>query len=361
MRKHVRHIDIGTTLCILAIATISLVCIYSSTAYTPAVHILYKQTWGFAIALGLYILSSITPAHHIRYLGVYGFYITLALLIITAACGTVGMGAQRWLYIAGLRFQPAEGMKCVLPFFIVDYLNTHEHILQRPTIMAFFPLWGIITACCFLVLKQPDLGTATLLFCSAMLQLWCAGMPTRFFWYLALILSLTGPITWYYLKPYQQQRILVFLGAGSVHNERYHVEQSKIAIGSGGMWGRGWQQGTQNQLRFLPERRTDFIFCVLCEEFGFIGALLLITLYILLFTRIFSALASIVSALPKLLIIGLALPQVLSVLINIGMVMGLLPVVGIPLPLMSYGLSHLWTTCISFGSINSVISKWMYR
>lgn len=322
---------------------------------------LYKQAWGIGIGAIIYITCSLIPEHHMRYLGVYGFYMTLTLLALTAIRGTVGMGAQRWLYIAGLRFQPAEVMKFVMPFFIVNYLHNYDTLHAPQNIPAFLPLISIITGCCFLVLKQPDLGTATLLLCAAALHLWCAGMPTRIFWYTILALGLSGPLVWYTLKPYQQRRILVFLGAGSPHNERYHVEQSKIAIGSGGLWGKGWKQGTQNQLRFLPERRTDFIFSVLCEEFGFFGALIVILVYMLLFARVLSGLAIIVSIIPKLIILGLVLPQALSVIINIGMVMGLLPVVGIPLPLISYGLSHLWTTCATFGSINSVIAKWMYR
>lgn len=361
MRKQLYRIDWLTSLCMAIFAITSLVCIYSSTVDTPAIHILYKQAWGIGIGVIIYGICSLIPEHHMRYLGVYGFYITLTLLALTAVRGTVGMGAQRWLYIAGLRFQPAEVMKFVMPFFIVHYLNEHDTVHTSHRITAFLPIMAIIAGCCFLVLKQPDLGTATLLLCAATLQLWCAGMPTRIFWYVVLALGLSGPLVWYTLKPYQQRRILVFLGAGSPHNERYHVEQSKIAIGSGGLWGKGWQHGTQNQLRFLPERRTDFIFSVLCEEFGFIGALSIILVYVILFARVISSLPIIISVMPKLLIIGLVLPQALSVIINIGMVMGLVPVVGIPLPLISYGLSHLWTTCATFGSINSIIAKWMYR
>ena len=359
--KRLRAIDWFTTVCIICITSISLLCIYSSTVNTAAIQLYTKQVFGVMIGLIIYAAFSLFPAYQLRQLSIYGFYCTIGLLLLTGIFGTVGMGAQRWIHIAGLTFQPAELMKLFTPFFIVAYLSERDHITADRTITGFLPLFTLLATSCFLVLQQPDLGTAILLFVSGSLLLWLAGLPTRFFGYIILLTALSTPILWHYIRPYQQQRILVFLGAGSSHKERYHLEQSKIAIGSGGICGKGWQNGTQNRLRFLPERRTDFIFSVLCEEFGFLGACVLIILYILLFARIFSSIYTITSFAPKLLVIGLALPHTISIFVNIGMVMGLLPIVGIPLPLMSYGLSHLWTTCACLGSINSIIDKWMYR
>jgi len=359
--KTLRTLDWLTTLCIIAIMCVSLICMYSSTAPSHAYAMWYKHVWGMVIGIGIYMICSYIPFHHLWILGTYGFYITTGLLLLTIISGSVGMGAQRWVQIAGIRFQPAEIMKLVMPFFIVAHLSRHEDMCIHRNIRHFMPLICILVAACFLVLRQPDLGSAVILCTSGSLLLWVAGLPHRFFVYVAITGALIAPIAWNCIKPYQRERIRVFLGSGSSHKERYHLEQSHIAIGSGGFFGKGWQQGTQNQLRFLPERRTDFIFSVLCEEFGFLGGLMLIILYIMLFSRIISCMHMITSLYPKLLILGLMLPHALSVIINIGMVMGLLPIVGIPLPFVSYGLSHLWTTCASFGSINSIIDKWMYR
>jgi len=162
------------------------------------------------------------------------------------------------------------------------------------------------------------------------------------------------PISWKMLKPYQKKRVAVFLGYGESKKERYQIEQSQISIGSGGLLGKGILRGTQNRFSFLPERRTDFIFSVLCEELGFFGALLVILLYLLLFIRVFTIIMRIESPFIQLFAIGIVAHIFISAIINMFMVTGLLPIVGIPLPLMSYGLSNLWTTFISLGWLNSI-------
>jgi rod shape determining protein RodA len=169
--------------------------------------------------------------------------------------------------------------------------------------------------------------------------------------------AISTPVVWYSLKPYQRDRISVFIGQGTTQKERYQIEQATIAIGSGGFWGKGLLQGTQNRLQFLPESRTDFIFAVLCEEWGFFGALFVLALYTLLFVRLLFMVQSIATPYVQFLAFGLLIHLLISALINICMVIGLLPIVGIPLPLMSYGLSNLLISCISLGWIQGIYTQ----
>src|SRR5581483_5040624 len=171
----------------------------------------------------------------------------------------------------------------------------------------------------------------------------------RFFIYCFCFSLLGAPILYKLLRPYQRKRIEVFLGQGDKKKERYQIEQAKIAIGSGGLWGKGFLQGTQNKFMFLPESRTDSIFAVICEEWGFVGALSLLLLYLLLFIRFLYVVATIKNFFAQLLAYGLIIHIIISTIINIGMVCGLLPIVGIPLPFMSYGISHIWITFMSVG------------
>ena len=211
-----------------------------------------------------------------------------------------------------------------------------------------------------LIIKQPDLGTGLIILFSSAIMIWLAGINKKFFIWSLIIFSFTAPILWKCLKPYQRKRIEVFLGAGDRKKERYQIEQSRIAIGSGGLTGKGFLNGTQNKFMFLPEGRTDFIFSVLCEEWGFIGASILILLYILLFIRLFYVINSIKNFFSQLLACGLIIHIVISTVINISMVMGLMPTVGIPLPLMSYGITHTWITFASLGWFNSIATRRFY-
>jgi rod shape determining protein RodA len=189
-------------------------------------------------------------------------------------------------------------------------------------------------------------------------MIWLAGLPKRFFIIGGLLIGVGAPVMWHcVLRPYQKNRIAVFLGYGSAQKERYQIEQATIAIGSGGMWGKGLLNGTQNKLKFLPEARTDCIFAVLCEEWGFVGALFLLMLFATLFARMTFAILSLQDKRIQLFAFGTITHIILSVVINIGMVLGLLPIVGIPLPLFSYGLSNLWVTCASFGWFTRIIMQ----
>jgi rod shape determining protein RodA len=191
-------------------------------------------------------------------------------------------------------------------------------------------------------------------------MLWFAGIGKKFFVILFLSSALMAPVMWGVLKPYQKKRIIVFLGEGDARNERYQLEQSKIAIGSGGLTGKGLLKGTQNQLRFLPESRTDFIFSIICEEWGFTGALIILSLYLVLFIRFLFVVPTIQSPFVQLLAVGLITPLMVSTVVNICMVIGFLPIVGIPLPLISYGISSLWITFASLGWFHNIAIRRFY-
>lgn len=287
------------------------------------------------------------------YIGVVG------LLIFTLIKGSIGMGAQRWINLGFIKLQPSELTKLLFPAFATYYFYTQKDMIDT----SWSNMWPVLATlgCSFiLILKQPDLGTALILLFSSLLFLWLLGVHTKFFIIGALtVLSLT-PVLWLGLKPYQKKRITVFLGYGDSKKERYHIEQSKIAIGSGGLTGKGFLHGTQNKLLFLPESRTDFIFAVICEEWGFIGALFILFLYFMLFARLIFITRTIKSPLIQLFAISIVMHIIISAIINIGMVIGLLPVVGIPLPMISYGISYLWTTFASLGWFNSIAMRRFY-
>jgi len=264
------------------------------------------------------------------------------------------MGAQRWLILCFIKIQPSELVKLFMPAFIAYYLYT-----ENPAFIykdkQFIKILGIIFVTIFLILKQPDLGTALIILFSALTLLWLAGLARRWFVYGIIAVGLCTPLLWYTLKPYQRNRIAVFLGEGQSQKERYQIEQSTIAIGSGGIIGKGFLHGTQNKFLFLPECRTDFIFSVICEERGFLGALVILILYAILFMRLLRKITQLPIPITQLFACGLIIHIIFSTIINIGMVLGLLPIVGIPLPLISYGISNLWISFASLGIIQSIL------
>ncbi|MBP6892558.1 rod shape-determining protein RodA [Candidatus Babeliales bacterium] len=353
-RRYLCYFD-WTSLCIvLFLCFFSLCFVFSTTCKGDSVSMFFKkQLFGIVTGILIYFFCSFIDYRTICRTGYWLYLFTLGLLIFTLVKGSVGMGAQRWINLGIIKFQSSDLAKLFFPMFITYYfLNDHEESEPKPITYS-IPL-AVIVFSFLLVVKQPDLGTGLILLISGSLMLWFMGLPTRFFMISALCFLITAPISWTILKPYQKKRILVFLGEGNRNKERYQIEQSKIAVGSGGILGKGIGQGTQNKLSFLPESRTDFIFSVICEETGFAGALLIVTLYIILFLQLMRLIITISSIYSKLMCFGLLIPIILSTMINIGMVLDLLPVVGIPLPFMSYGITHIWTSFASLGCINSV-------
>ena len=279
----------------------------------------------------------------------YGF--ALVLLILVHIFGMIGMGAQRWISFGVIRLQPSELMKISLVMALACYYHRQSlEDVQSPGSML-VPL-VLIFAPAVLVLKQPDLGTTILLVIIGLSIMFIAGV--RLWYFIAAFGSIiiSGPIAWGFLRDYQKKRILTFLdpeqdplGSG------YHILQSKIALGSGGMFGKGFLKGTQSHLNFLPEKQTDFIFTMFCEEFGLMGAITLLGIYALLIFQCLMICMRCRRCFARLMSFGITMSLFIYVFINMSMVIGLVPVVGVPLPFISYGGTSLLTLLIGFGLI----------
>ncbi len=366
IKNYLHYFDWVSFILTLLLCGIGLLFVFSAT-YTPEQPFSIfakKQIGGLIGGLAVYWLVALTDHRALMRWGYVGYFLVIGLLIFTLIKGSIGMGAQRWINLVFIKVQPSELAKALFPAFAAYHFfqcsdkknNSRSYTLWEK----FGPVLVVMGISFLLIAKQPDLGTALVLVFSGFFLLWLAGLPNKFFLYGALVCGLATPILWQGLKPYQKKRIAVFLGEGESRKERYQIEQATIAIGSGGMIGKGFLQGTQNKLRFLPEGRTDFIFAVVCEEFGFFGAVLLLCIYAFLYARLFFLISSITQLHMQLLAIGILIQIMISTLINIGMVLGLLPIVGIPLPLLSYGLSNLWVTLGSLGWLQGIIMQEFY-
>ena len=360
-RRYFRSFDWMSFIIILLLSSIGLLFVFSTT-YKPEVPFsifFKKQLFGIVSGIFIYLGCCFIDYRTLERNGYFLYFATLAILIVTLVKGSMGMGAQRWINLGFIKFQPSELTKLFFPAFFSYYLYTEKDILSL-SITEFLPVLAVLGLSFLLIAKQPDLGTALIILFSGGALLWLAGMNKKFFLWIFALSAFTAPILFKFLKPFQRQRIEVFFGAGDRKKERYQIEQSLIAIGSGGLFGKGFLQGTQNKLMFLPASRTDSIFAVVCEETGFLGALILIALYTLLFVRSFYVIFTIKNFFAQILASGLIIHLIFSTIINICMVMGLLPIVGIPLPFMSYGISHLWITFASLGWFNSIAMRRFY-
>jgi len=313
-----------------------------------------RQLIRFVCGFGLVFIVSLVDIRFWMRSAYFLYVVALGALIFVEGYGLVGMGAQRWLHLGWIQIQPSEIMKIALILALASYFHgrTIEELkriryMLTPLAMVFAPM--------FLVLRQPDLGTAVMLGLGGAAVFFVAGAALRYFAIGAGVALASIPIAWQFLETYQQERILTFLnpdadplGAG------YHIIQSKIALGSGGLLGRGYMQGTQSHLSFLPEHQTDFIFTMLAEEFGMIGALVLIGLYTAVF--IYGLVISVrcTNHFGRLLGAGLTTTLFLYVYMNIAMVIGIIPVVGVPLPLISYGGSAMMTVLFALGLLMCV-------
>ena len=359
MQRYLRYFDWLSFIIILMLCSAGLTFVFSAT-YTFACPIsifFKKQLFGVITGLLIYFIFCLVDYRILARDGYFAYYVTLILLIYTLIKGHIGMGAQRWINLFVFKFQPSELVKLFLPAFFSYYFITESHTKNYKALNLFIKLVITILITALLILKQPDLGTAIVILLSSVIMLWIIGIGKKFFTYSIIFISLIAPIAWKFLKPYQKKRIEVFLGGGEKTKERYQIEQSKIAVGSGGFLGKGLLKGTQNILRFLPESRTDFIFSVICEEWGFLGALFLLILYLILFIRNFYLIQRLHNNYAKLLATGLLIHIVISTIINLAMVIGLVPIVGIPLPLVSYGITNIWITLASLGWINGIYIK----
>lgn len=338
---------------IAAIVFIGLITLFSAAngSIFPWV---VKQFLRFLLGLlvfGLIVSSDIRWWSSQAYL-IYA--VVLLMLILVELMGFVGMGAQRWLDLYIFNLQPSELMRVALILALSRYFSYMEVEEIRQLKNLFIPMLLMFIPT-LLVMRQPDLGTAILLLGSGLAIFFVSGVP---WWFFATgIIGLLGaiPILWNFLYEYQQKRILIFLNPESdPAHAGYHISQSKIALGSGGFAGKGWLKGTQSHLNFLPEKQTDFIFTMFAEEFGFIGCLIVISLFCILFIWGFTVSDHAKQKFGKLVAIGITTTLFLYVFINMAMVMGLLPVVGIPLPFMSYGGTAMITLMLSMGLLASV-------
>lgn len=360
-RRYFRYFDWISFFLIIILSGIGLFFVFSAT-YRPEQPIslfFKKQSFGIISGLLIYLLCSATDFRALMRWGYFAYFAVMGLLVFTILKGSIGMGAQRWLDLGFFRIQPSELTKLLFPAYATYYFYTEKDSLSF-SFKQFLPVLGILAFSFILIRKQPDLGTALVLLFSGLIIIWFAGINKKFFLYGLLFVLTTAPITWHLLHDYQKQRVLVFLGYGDSKKERYQIEQSQIAIGSGGIMGKGLLKGTQNKLQFLPESRTDFIFSVIAEEAGLLGALFILFMFTILFFQFFWIIASIKSPFVQLLALGLVLPIIISTLINIGMVTGLMPIVGIPLPFISYGLSNLWVNFASLGWFNAIAIRRFY-
>ena len=334
-----------------------LACIGFATLYSAAGGNIDKwaspQIMRYFFAFGLMIAVAMVDIRWIFRLAwpVYG--LTLFLLILVDVFGHIGMGAQRWLDLGIMKLQPSELAKISSVMALARYYHGKDLIEVRRIRNLFIPAM-IVLAPLALVIVQPDLGTGMTIIFAATAMLFAAGVSIWLFIAGIAAAAAAIPIAWQFMRPYQQDRVKIFLdpesdplGAG------FHITQSKIALGSGGVLGKGYLQGTQSHLNFLPEKHTDFIFTMWAEEWGLIGGLFLISILALIILYGYWIAFRCRNQFGRLLAFGLTINFSIYVLINIGMVMGLLPVVGIPLPLMSYGGTAMITVMLAFGLIQS--------
>ncbi|MDT4795641.1 Peptidoglycan glycosyltransferase MrdB [compost metagenome] len=353
------HIDGWLLLIILMLAAGSLFVLYSASG--KHWDLLMKQASSFGLGLGaMIVIAQFEPRFMARWVPL-GYVVGVGLLMVVEVMGHTAMGATRWINIPGvIRFQPSEFMKIIMPATIAWYLSRHN---LPPKLRHIAISLVLILVPFVLILKQPDLGTAMLILASGAFVLFMAGMQWR--WIVGAVAAVV-PVAvamWYFvLHDYQKQRVLTFLDPESDPlGTGWNIIQSKAAIGSGGVFGKGWLLGTQSHLDFLPESHTDFIIAVLSEEFGLVGVCLLLLVYLLLIGRGLVITAQAQTLFGKLLAGSLTMTFFVYVFVNIGMVSGLLPVVGVPLPFISYGGTHLVTLLSGFGVLMAIHThrKWI--
>ena len=344
------HIDKPLLLGVLVLASLSLAIIYSASGGDLKLTLaqVLRLFVGFAVML---LVAQVRPETMSRW-SPHLFIAGLVLLIAVFMIGAIAKGAQRWLDLGIMNIQPSEFMKLAMPMMLIWYLsrNPIPPRLRHIAVAGF-----ILIGPTYLIYKQPDLGTSLMIAASGLVVLFLAGMNWRTITTLLAIVGASVPLIWTNLQAYQRNRILTLfdpqsdpLGTG------YHTIQSMIAVGSGGLYGKGWLNSSQSHLEYLPESATDFIFAVFAEEFGFMGILLLLALYLFIILRGFMIALYAQDTYSRLLAGSLTFTFFFYFFVNIGMVTGILPIVGVPLPLISYGGSSLVTIMAGFGMLMSI-------
>jgi len=346
-RQLVTPIDgplMGFTVLLLIVATVAMA---SASPERMTAHFV-----NLGVALTVMRVVAQVPPQQLMRLALPAYVVGLLLLVAVALFGDISKGARRWLNLGFMRIQPSELMKIAMPLMLAWYFQKHESLLRYREYMVATLILLIPVA---LIARQPDLGTAVLVLAAGFFAIFFAGLPWKVIIGLAATAGAAAPFAWNLLHDYQRQRILTLLDPEKDPlGKGFHIIQSTIAIGSGGIFGKGWGQGTQAQLEFIPERHTDFIFAVYSEEFGLVGNFVLLVLYALLIGRGLLIATNAATLFTRLLAGAVTLIFFTYAFVNMGMVSGILPVVGVPLPFVSYGGTALVTLCLGIGILMSI-------
>jgi len=350
--QKIRSIDYSLLFCIFLVGTISCFAMYSTDGgellYHSRSHIIR-----FSVFFVMMIVVSFINIKYWHSIGYFFYFIVLILLFWTSFYGITSSGSTRWINLYFINLQPSELMKIAIIVCFAKYYHRVQISNVNKIVNIFIPIVLLIIPI-FLVIAQPDLGTSILIAVSGVIVLWLAGINIKYFVYSSLIFIISAPFVISFLKPYQKLRILSFfdpdrdpLGSG------YQIIQSKIAVGSGGFYGKGFLKGTQAYLEFLPEKHTDFIFTLFSEEFGFIGSAVLLIIYAFIIFRVVKIGSNSRNFFGRLFCYAFASSIFVYIAVNMSMVLGLLPIVGSPLPIMSYGGSSMMATMLGFGIVMS--------
>ncbi|HEU4708327.1 MAG TPA: rod shape-determining protein RodA [Methylophilaceae bacterium] len=345
-----KHVDSFLMGCLVMTLVVGFAVLYSASGQD--MDRIFSQSVNLIVALAFMWIAANIPPQHLERIALPLYALGLLLLVGVALFGELSHGARRWLHLGVAKIQPSELMKIAVPMMLAWYFSKREESLRFPDYLIAALLLAIPVV---LIVKQPDLGTALLIAASGFYVLFLAGLSWKLLVGGGVLAGASLPIFWSMLHDYQRKRIEILfdpyqdpLGAG------YHTIQATIALGSGGIGGKGWLRGTQSQLDFLPERTTDFIFAVFGEEFGLVGNLLLLTLFTLIIARGLVIASQAQNTFSRLLAGSVTLTFFTYVFVNMGMVSGILPVVGVPLPLISYGGTSLVTLLLGFGILMSI-------
>lgn len=344
------HLDRTLLLGLMVLITLGLFVLFS--ADNQSLNLLGRQMLWVLLSIAVMLIFAQIPPQRYYQWAPWAYFIGLFLLVAVMFVGQSGKGAQRWLNLGFFHLQPSEIMKLAMPLMLAWYIDKRP---LPPGLFALMAAGVLLVMPVALVAKQPDLGTALIIFFTAACVLFLAGLRWHIMILILVAVTVSVPFLWHHLHDYQQNRVLTFLDPEhDPLGKGYHIIQSKIAIGSGGVYGKGYLHGTQSHLQFLPEHETDFIFAVSGEEFGLVGNLILIAVFTFVVLRGLYISTQAQDTFSRLVAGSLSLTFFLSFFINMGMVSGMLPVVGVPLPLFSYGGSSMMTVMAGFGIIMSM-------
>ncbi|HLF31308.1 MAG TPA: rod shape-determining protein RodA [Xanthomonadales bacterium] len=343
------RLDFTLLSAVLLLMGFGLLVLYSASGADSGV--VYGQAARVGTGLAVMLALSLVPPYVLRSWTPWLYVLGIALLLVTWLIGE-GKGADRWLDLGIIRFQPSEIMKLSVPMMAAWYFHPRG---LPPSMKDTFVAFAVLAIPAALIARQPDLGTALLIGVSGCITIFLAGLRWRHMLMLAGLAAVTAPALWYVMRDYQRNRVYTFLNPESDPlGSGWNIIQSKIAVGSGGLFGKGWMQGTQSHLEFIPERHTDFILAVLAEEFGLVGVALVLVMYLFITGRCSYVAGMAKDTYSRLLAGSLGFTFFVYVVVNSGMVSGILPIVGVPLPLISYGGTSIVTLLAGFGIVMSI-------